>query len=128
MDLVSQTLKADGLELAATVDPAFEQLRPAVAYMNQHCLENPRLAAVARSVHLAPNYFHRKFVDTFHVTPCEYMLNRRLNLARQLLLTTNLTLARIAERCGFSSAFHLSKIFKKRCGVSPKQFRRQPLP
>jgi len=128
MDLVSDVLETYNLDHVAAVDPVFEQLKPAVLFMDRHLGDNPVLAEIARSVHLAPNYFHRKFTGTFHVTPFHYMLGRRLNVARQLLLSTNLSLAQIAQRCGFYSAFHFSKLFKKHCGLSPKPFRARALP
>jgi AraC-like DNA-binding protein len=128
MDLVSRVLETCNLHHVAALDPIFEQLKPAVAFMDQNLFGNPRLADIARVVHLAPNYFHRKFTAAFHVTPFHYMLGRRLNLGRQLLLSTDLTLDQIAGRCGFCDAFHLSKLFKKHHGLSPKQLRRQTLP
>lgn len=128
MDLVSQVLETHNLNHVAAIDPIFEQLKPAIVFMDQKLCNKPRLADIAEAVHLAPNYFHRKFTATFHVTPFNYMLGRRLNLGRQLLLSTDLTLDQIARRCGFCDAFHLSKLFKKRHGVSPKQLRRQALP
>ncbi|MBN2290932.1 MAG: helix-turn-helix domain-containing protein [Pirellulales bacterium] len=128
MDLVSRILETYRLEHVAAVDPAFEQLRPAIVFMDRHLVDNPSLAEIAKVVHLAPNYFHRKFSATFHVTPFNYMLTRRLNLGRQLLLSTNLTLDSVAERCGFSSAFHFSKLFKKHRGISPSHLRRQAQP
>jgi len=128
MDVVSEALESYRLEQTVTAAPAFERLRPAIEFMDRRLLENPPLAEIAKWVHLAPNYFHRRFTATFHVTPFEYMLRRRLNLGRQLLLSTDLTLDRIAERCGFYGAFHFSKLFKKRCGLSPKELRRRALP
>jgi AraC-like DNA-binding protein len=128
LDLVARVLEKCQLDHAAAVAPTFEQLRPAIAYMDQRLLDTPKLAEIAKQAHLAPNYFHRKFTAAFHVTPFNYMLRRRLNLGRQLLLSGDLTLERIAERCGFSSAFHFSKLFKKHCGFSPRQFRLRALP
>jgi AraC-like DNA-binding protein len=128
MDLVANVLDSYNLDHLSAIDPVFEQLRPAVAFMDRHLLENPRLAEIARTVHLAPNYFHRKFSLTFHVTPFHYMLARKLNLSRQLLMSTDLTLDRVAQRCGFYSAFHFSKLFKKHSGLSPRKFRSRPMP
>ena len=128
MDMVAQVLETYQLDHIAAVDPVFDQLRPAITFMDRHLLENPRLAEIARTAHLAPNYFHRKFTNTFHITPFGYMFQRRLNLGRQLLLSTNLPLASIAARTGFSSAFHFSKLFKKHCRLSPKEFRSRRMP
>ena len=128
MDAAAEVLESSRLDQMVTADSAYQQLKPALDFMDRHFLENPPLAEIAETVYLAPNYFHRKFSGTFHVTPFEYMLLRRLNLGRQLLLSTDLTLERIAERCGFYGAFHFSKLFKKHCGLSPKEFRRQAVP
>jgi AraC-like DNA-binding protein len=110
------------------VDPIFEQLQPAIAYMEDHLLENPKLAEIAGEVHLAPNYFHRKFTSLFHMTPLAYILGRRLDIARQLLLSTDLTLQQIAHRSGFRNAFYLSRVFKKEYSVSPSNYRKQAGP
>jgi len=110
------------------VDPIFEQLQPAIAYMDAHLADNPRLAEIARIVHLAPNYFHQKFTRTFQMTPLAYMLQKRLHLARQLLLGTDLTLEKIALRSGFQSPFYLSRMFKKRYHICPSEFRRRAGP
>ena len=128
MDMVAQVLETYDLNQAVAADVMFERLKPAIAFMDDHLLDNPRLAEIAAKVHLAPNYFHRKFTAVFRVTPFGYMLNRRLNIARQLLLGTDMTLDRIAAQCGFWSGFHLSKLFKKHHGMSPKAFRRRALP
>jgi AraC family transcriptional regulator, arabinose operon regulatory protein len=128
MDFVSATLEKRRFAPGAAMAPAFERLRPAIVFMDQHFWRNPRLADVAKAAHLAPNYFHRKFKSLFGITPFGYMLDRRLNLGRQLLRSTDLPLAKIAERSGFSDEFHFSKTFKKRCRLSPKEFRRRASP
>ena len=128
LDLVSRTLEPYNFRHMAAVDPVFDQLQPAIAYMDEHLLDNPTLSEIARAVHLTPNYFHRRFTETFHVTPLVYMLQRRLNMARQLLLGTKLTLQQVASRSGFSSAFYLSRTFKKHYRLSPRQFRTRAEP
>ena len=50
MDLVARVLRTCGADHVATVDPVFEQLRPAIMFMDQHLLRNPRLAEIARVV------------------------------------------------------------------------------
>ena len=127
-DLVSRGIENCHVDPIAAFDPVYEQLKPAVLYMEQRFLTNPTLAEIADTVHLAPNYFHRRFSAVFHVTPFAYLLRRRLNVGRQLLLSTHLTLDDIAARCGFSSAFHLSRLFTKHCGLSPSAFRRRSSP
>jgi AraC-like DNA-binding protein len=63
----------------------------------------------------------RKYYDR---TPLEIVRNQRLALASQLLRFGTETLAAIAERTGYESAFSLSRAFKRAYGASPEQFRR----
>jgi AraC-like DNA-binding protein len=128
LDLVSRVFQQYNFTHMGAVDPIFEQLQPAIAFMDANLAENPSLARIAQVVHLAPNYFHQKFARTFLMTPLAYMLQKRLNLARQLLLGTNLTLERIALRSGFQSPFYLSRMFKKRYHIRPSEFRRRAGP
>lgn len=128
LDLVSQFLTSENPCNTFAANPVLEQLKPAIAFMDLHLTDNPSLEEIAKNVHLSPNYFHRKFTNTFHITPFNYMLKRRLDLGRQLLLNTNLTLQHIAKRCGFYCEFHFSKTFKKHYSLSPKQFRKQAMP
>ena len=50
------------------------------------------------------------------------MLQKRLDMAQQLLIYSQLSVGEIAEKCGFQSIYYFSKYFKKRCGVSPGKF------
>ena len=128
LDMVSRALQPYNFTHMGAVDPIFEQLQPTIAYMDANLANNPNLAQIASVVHLAPNYFHQKFTRTFQMTPLSYMLQKRLNLARQLLLGTDLTLEKIALRSGFRSPFYLSRMFKKRYRVRPSEFRRRAGP
>ena len=128
LDLVSRVLEQYNFTHMGAVDPIFEQLQPAIAYMDANMADNPSLAQIARIVHLAPTYFHQKFRRTFQMTPLAYMLQKRLNLAKQLLLSTDLTLEQIALRSGFQSPFYLSRMFKQRFNVRPSEFRRRAGP
>jgi AraC family transcriptional regulator len=56
-------------------------------------------------------------------TPHSYVLDRRLDLAQQLLLETNLRIVEIAVRCGFSSQSQMTTTFHHRLGITPGQYR-----
>jgi AraC-like DNA-binding protein len=128
MDLTARVMQLYDFSHMQAVDIVFEQLQPAISYMEEKLLENPKLEELAKVVHLAPNYFHRKFTLTFAMTPLAYMLRRRLDLARQLLLSTDMTVKQIAHQSGFDSQFYLSRVFKREYGISPSEFRKQAGP
>jgi len=66
------------------------------------------------------------FKQCFAMSPHEYISRQRLEKAEQLISTTTLSLAVIAEELGFSSPANFSTAFKKYKGISPRQFRRNP--
>lgn len=82
------------------------------------------LRELAASVRLAPVPFSRRFRRAFGMTPSEQLTTLRLEHAARLLRETDLILDAVAERCGFSSGFYLSRVFSRRLGMSPARFRR----
>ena len=88
------------------------------------CYAEPiRVATVARVAHLSPYHFQRMFKLAFHQTPMQFLQEQRLNAARRLLLTTQEDVTAICFAVGFESLGSFSWLFRKRFGLSPKQFR-----
>lgn len=79
---------------------------------------------VANRLDMGYESFRKKFKSLYHISPNAYQLNYRINYAKTLLSDERKTLEEIAVLCGFSDGFAFSKAFKKRCGISPEQFRR----
>lgn len=79
---------------------------------------------VADRLHMGYESFRKKFKNIYHISPNAYQLNYRINYAKTLLSDEQKTLEEIAVLCGFSDGFAFSKAFKKRCGISPEQFRK----
>lgn len=79
---------------------------------------------VADRLDIGYESFRKKFKSLYHISPNAYQLNYRINYAKTLLADNQKTLEEIAQICGFSDGFAFSKAFKKRCGISPEQFRK----
>jgi AraC family transcriptional regulator len=93
-------------------------------YIEEHLdgtLKNADLAVLAG---LSASHFCRAFKDSFGDSPHRYILRRRIERARQLLLTTDLSLGRIGIDCGLSDQPHFCRLFRKFQGESPGAFRR----
>ena len=108
--------------------PEFYRLKPALDFMEANFADNPSLEKVASSVHLAPNYFHRRFTEIFDTTPFEYMLARRLNEARRLLAGTSLSVKEVAGRVGYDDPLYFSRLFKTRMQLTPLKYRERYSP
>lgn len=73
-------------------------------------------------------YARQSFVKALGITPQQYLMEKRLNLAKQILCTKNsngLTIKDIAGCCGFSDSLYFSRVFKNHVGLSPKEYAQQ---
>ena len=80
---------------------------------------------LAGAAGLSPNHLLRTFKQAFGQTPHQYLTERRLERARQLLAETNQPVTEICLSVGFASLGAFSWLFRRRVGVSPAEYRRQ---
>ncbi|NJR39806.1 MAG: helix-turn-helix transcriptional regulator [Leptolyngbyaceae cyanobacterium CSU_1_4] len=85
----------------------------------------PSLAQLARQVGLNECTLKRGFRQVFGTTAFAYLYDYRLEQARQLLQERCLNVSEVAQAVGFGSCSHLSKAFRQKYGVSPKQYQTQ---
>jgi len=83
-------------------------------------LDQERLAKIA---HLSVSRFRAVFQHALGTAPRDYIGGLRLQRAQEFLLSTDLPVNEIAARTGHDDPFHFSRIFKKKCGVSPSEYR-----
>jgi AraC-like DNA-binding protein len=82
------------------------------------------LRALARAAHVSPRHFSRSFRRVFGETPHQYLLTRRLERARHLLRTTDMSVAEICLEVGFTSVGSFTTTFRRHVGVAPTTFRK----
>jgi AraC-like DNA-binding protein len=100
------------------------RLRTVVEYIEEHLDAGPSLAQLAAVVGLNPYHFARQFKAATGLPPHQYVILRRVERARQLLHAgTDLSLAEVALRAGFSDQSQFSHHFKRLVGVTPGRFR-----
>lgn len=72
---------------------------------------------------LSPSYLSALFSQETGQTLTEYVNEKRVKLAMRLLATTKLQIQTIAQHCGILDVHYFSKVFKKKLGITPKQYR-----
>ena len=102
----------------------FQRLAPAIRYLEQHFREQVQLAELAQCCELSSTHVHRLFQRLLRMSPTEYLLALRLQEARRLLTSTELSLSAIALSTGFFDQSHFTKRFRKKTGMTPTQFRK----
>jgi transcriptional regulator GlxA family with amidase domain len=81
------------------------------------------LATLARAANVSPRHFSRSFRQAFGETPHHYLLTRRLERARHLLRTTDMTVAAVCAEVGFRSVGSFTSTFTRHTGQSPTEYR-----
>lgn len=125
-ELASKATRALGLltRRAAEEGTRLERaVRKAERMLAEHAEAPPSMPALARELGVNYASFRRVFARSTGLAPRQYAARLRLEKAQRLIGETPFTLEAIAERLGFSSAFHLSAAFKKQFGVSPATWR-----
>ena len=91
-------------------------------YIEVHIEDRLLLNEVAGVFGLSPNYLSSLFKKTCNIGFTEYVTQKKISLAKNMLLEENLKIYEVADRLGFESAFYFSKVFKKVEGISPREF------
>lgn len=94
-----------------------------IAYLNENYNRQLSLDELARLTAMSKNTLLRHFKRTFGRSPMEYVLHLRLATAATLLLNTTLRIGEIAERVGFNDSSYFTRIFKKKHGCTPEEYR-----
>ncbi len=100
------------------------QIAEAVRFIRRHACENISVSDVLRAVPMSRTLLERKFQKLLKRTPASEIIACRIRAVGDLLATTTLTVAEIAERTGFSSPEYLSAAFRRETGRTPRDHRR----
>ena len=82
---------------------------------------------IAEQLHISERSLIREFKRVFNMPPSKMVSNIRMDIASRLLISTDKTVACIADFVGYESPFSFSRLFKKCIGVSPEQYRTMPV-
>ena len=93
-------------------------------YLNQNCEEDITLEQLARFSHVNKYYLVHSFTKHFGCSPISYLNDKRIEESKNLLETTNHSIAAIASMIGFSSQSYFSQSFKKNTFMTPNEYRR----
>lgn len=132
MDSLANVLTVHLLRQYATIQPHLpvydggipqRQLAQVLDYMDVHLEQDLKLADLAQLLDMSQFHFSRLFKQSMGLSPFQYLLQQRVERAKQLLKQTDQPIVDIAFECGFSSHSHLSRQFRQVTGMTPKVYR-----
>jgi AraC-like DNA-binding protein len=116
---LNKELIAHMQSLVKGIESSLEQV------MEMNYAYNLQLDAYAQLSNRSLSSFKRDFQSVYHTTPGRWLLQKRLQYASMLLITTDKPVSDITLESGFENMAHFSRAFKQKFGASPLQFRKQ---
>lgn len=95
-----------------------------IAFIREHVDQAISREDIARHVNLHPDYLSRRFKKETGKSIVEFIVEERISMAKELLVTTHMSVSDIALCVGYSNFSYFSKIFKQEVKMNPKQYRK----
>lgn len=99
--------------------------KESIKYIHSNFTEKIHVPDLAKLEGISNSRYITLFTKEFEKTPSEYILELRLNRARELLLTTDMPICQVGAASGYKDQYFFSKIFKSRMGMSPYEYRKK---
>jgi AraC family transcriptional regulator, transcriptional activator FtrA len=99
------------------------RLADVITHLSERVHEPFTIASMARAAAMSPRTFIRRFRDATGRSPAEWLIDARVERARELLETSDLNIDAIAERCGFGTSATLRHHFRRKLSLSPLAYR-----
>lgn len=116
---VRAELRADDFNVTTTIDKIHESAR----WMKENFGRAITIADAAEVAAMSNRNYLRRFKAEFGVTPQEYLMHTRFELICRLLVESDLPVDKIARRCGMGNGDRLGRLFRRRHGMSPTEYR-----
>ena len=103
----------------------YRTFKNSIKYIHANYTEKIQIPYLAKLEGLSNSRYITLFTKEFGKTPSEYILELKLGRARELLLTTDMTISLVGASSGFKDQYFFSKMFKKHVGLTPTEYRKR---
>lgn len=101
-----------------------DSLNRAINFIYQHYHSYITIEDIANAANVSKYYLIKLFRKSLNITPIQFITNKRIEKAIELLVNTDYTIKMIAEKVGFTNDNYFNKVFKKIVGIPPGEFRK----
>lgn len=124
LSLISSLSLGEG-EKSASEYPQY--LIDAIKYINLNWQNPISITLLAEKACLSKSRFLHSFKENVGTSAYSYIVNIKIEKAKELLLSTDMNISTVAETVGYSDSLYFSRLFKKHIGISPKEYRKNPV-
>ena len=114
----------DGLNNVSKNDGNKSYIDKVKEYMHGYYNSNISIEEISQIFHISLSHLQRTFKNETGQTPHQYLLQIRINKAKELLLREHYSMGEVARLCGFVNQSHFSTIFKYTTGITPSEYRK----
>ena len=100
-------------------------LAPAVDYIEENFSSDITNLFLSELCHISEEHFRKQFKKTYGISPGQYIINLRIEKAKQLLSEGVLKISAVSEKCGFSNPYHFCRLFRQKTGFTPSEYMKQ---
>lgn len=101
------------------------QLERVIDYIKANLTRDLSILDLATLTSMSESHFSRSFKQSVGIAPYQYLMQQRVERAKQLLKQQAISISNIALDCGFSNQTHLTKVFRQMTGMTPKAYQKQ---
>ncbi|MDQ0874531.1 two-component system response regulator YesN [Paenibacillus sp. V4I3] len=101
-----------------------ETAKKIIDHINASFTEDILLGDLSKQFNISLGYLSTLIKKETGITYTDYITNKRMGLAKELLSGSSLSIHEIVERVGYKDYFHFNKLFKKNCGITPSKYRK----
>lgn len=96
-------------------------------HIDESIYTNTTIEDIAISLNLSKTHIIREFSKSYGISPYNYLIKQKIAIAKKMLLLKNMNISEISNQLGFEDSNYFSKLFKKKTGISPLQYRKSKI-
>lgn len=108
-----------------TREEIYRRIRHSLEFINDNLSRHLLIPDIARNCGMSEFHYFRSFKTLFGITPQNYIMSKKIELAKQLILNPEYNVNIIAQKLSFTDSSHFSKSFKSIVGKSPNKYKKQ---